>query len=577
MIEQVLDQQRRNILAEERGLLSGLLTALTRLRAPDQDQEAVSHSLAQLGEMFLLVVVGEFNAGKSAVINALLGARILEEGVTPTTSRIGLLRLGSAVTREVKAAGLEIITAPVEVLGELNIVDTPGTNAVLRDHEALTRQFVPRSDLVLFVTSADRPFTESERAFLDTIREWGKKVVVVVNKADILEGPRDVGEVLDFVKEKATTLLGHSPEVYAVSARQALRGKAEADDALLSGSGFPALERFLTETLDETERVRLKLLNPLGVGLRVLAQAEQVIEDRLALLSDDFAAIEEIDGQLDLFSEDLARDFRFRLADVETVLLDMERRGNVFFEETLRLGRILDLLNRERIRDQFEQQVVADLPRVVERRVDEIVDWTVASELKQFKAISELLRRRQATHAERMVGHVDGVFETDRVQLLEDVRRQAQRAVESFDHAEEARRLAASVRDIVAGAALLQVGAIGLGAAVTALATTTFADVTGVMAAGALSILGLLLLPARRQTAHRQLRTRVAVMRETLMATLSASFDRERERGRARLLEAIAPYSRFVRAEGERLRGQRQELAELRGQLEALRVRIESL
>jgi small GTP-binding protein len=577
MIEQVLDQHRRDILAEERRLLSALLTTLAQLRAPQEDQEAVSHSLAQLGEMFLLVVVGEFNAGKSAVINALLGDRILDEGVTPTTSRIGLLRYGPAVGREAKGASLDIITAPVEVLRELNVVDTPGTNAVLRDHEALTREFVPRSDLVIFVTSADRPFTESERAFLATIRDWGKKVVVVVNKADILETSRDLADVLGFVKEKAAAWLGLSPEIHAVSARQALRGKAERDDALLSASGFGVLERFLTETLDQTERVRLKLLNPLGVGLRVLTQAEQVAKARLSLLDDDFAALEEIDGQLDLFCEDLARDFRFRLADVETVLLDLERRGNAFFEDTLRLGRIIDLLNRERIRDQFEQKVVADLPRVVERRVDEIVDWMVASELKQFRAISELLRCRQAAHAERMVGHIDGAFESDRVRLLEEVRRQAQRAVESFDHAEEARRLAASVRDIVAGAALLQVGAIGLGAAVTALATTTFADVTGVMAAGALSILGLLLLPARRQTAHRQLRARVAVMRETLMATLSSSFDGELERSRGRILEAIAPYSRFVRSEGERLRGQRGELTALRSELEALKARIESL
>ena len=69
-----------------------------------------------------------------------------------------------------------MITAPVEMLREINIVDTPGTNAVRREHEALTREFVPRSDLVLFITSADRPFTESERAFLQSIREWGKKV-----------------------------------------------------------------------------------------------------------------------------------------------------------------------------------------------------------------------------------------------------------------------------------------------------------------------------------------------------------------------------------------------------------------
>ena len=83
--------------------------------------------------------------------------------------------------------GVEETTAPAEILRTVAIVDTPGTNAVLREHEALTRDFLPRADLVLFVTSADRPYTESERAFLEAIREWGKKVVLVLNKADLLE------------------------------------------------------------------------------------------------------------------------------------------------------------------------------------------------------------------------------------------------------------------------------------------------------------------------------------------------------------------------------------------------------
>src|ERR671910_581997 len=63
---------------------------------------------------------------------------------------------------------------PAAILRDLAVVDTPGTNAIVRQHEALTREFVPRADLVLFVTSADRPFTESERELLAAIGEWGK-------------------------------------------------------------------------------------------------------------------------------------------------------------------------------------------------------------------------------------------------------------------------------------------------------------------------------------------------------------------------------------------------------------------
>ena len=92
-----------------------------------------------------------------------------------------------------------MITAPAPLLREIHIVDTPGTNAIMREHEAITAEFVPRSDLVLFVTSADRPFTETERAFLEQVRGWGKKIVIVINKIDILDGERQVEEVTAFV------------------------------------------------------------------------------------------------------------------------------------------------------------------------------------------------------------------------------------------------------------------------------------------------------------------------------------------------------------------------------------------
>ena len=90
---------------------------------------------------------------------------------------------------------MRIVTAPVELLRDVHVVDTPGTNAIIREHERITADFVPRSDLVLFVTSADRPFTETERAFLEQVRGWGKKVVIVINKIDILEDEQQVADV----------------------------------------------------------------------------------------------------------------------------------------------------------------------------------------------------------------------------------------------------------------------------------------------------------------------------------------------------------------------------------------------
>ena len=189
----VLSKQEQELRAREQELLERLATALARFGSDvaTDDLRRFQEAREQLTGLFLLVIAGEFNSGKSSFINALLGQRVLPEGVTPTTDRINILRHGPEVSEQLREAYLLERTHPAEVLREINIVDTPGTNAIIRRHEELTRDFIPRSDLVLFVTSADRPFTESERAFLEQIREWGKKIVFIVNKIDILTQPGD--------------------------------------------------------------------------------------------------------------------------------------------------------------------------------------------------------------------------------------------------------------------------------------------------------------------------------------------------------------------------------------------------
>ena len=219
----ILSRREQEIRVREQELLQRLATALERFGSDvaADDLRRFQEAREQLSGLFLLVIAGEFNSGKSSFINALLGERVLPEGVTPTTDRINVLRHGPEVSEQLREAYLLERTHPAEVLRELNIVDTPGTNAIIRRHEELTRDFIPRSDLVLFVTSADRPFTESERGFLEQIREWGKKIVFIVNKIDILTRPEERDEVVRYVRENATSLLGESPEIFAASSRQA--------------------------------------------------------------------------------------------------------------------------------------------------------------------------------------------------------------------------------------------------------------------------------------------------------------------------------------------------------------------
>ena len=574
MLEPILNAEQGELLQEERSLLAEVNAGLERNETPAEDLSALVDSVGQLDELFLLVVVGEFNAGKSALINALLGREVLAEGVTPTTSKIHHIGWGEELTREPMGSVGERITAPVETLRQLTIVDTPGTNALDRAHEALTTDYVPRADLVLFVTSSDRPLSESERIFLEAIRQWGKKVAMVVNKIDILRSEDEVAEVVTYVSQNAGRLLGVDPEIFPVSA---LRAAEAEDEAARTASGLPAVETFLSDTLDSGELLRLKLGNPLGVASHLLNGVLEKVNSLLELLSDDLRTIDDIELQTGTWAEDVRREFELRLSDIDNVLFGMEQRGTEFFDNTLRLSRLPKLFDKSELKTRFESEVVADAPEVVEAKVDSLIDWLVDSELAHWQNVVNHVNRRVATHADRMVGEVGGRFEADRGRLLETVGRAARDGLASYDRAGEAQRMAEDVQKAVTSTAVLEVGAVGLGAAVALAASSTAADITGLTAAGLMAALGLFVLPHRRRRAKAELKQKIATLRRELMAALTAHFDREAERGRQRLAETIAPYTRFVRSESERLAGERDQLENLSERVAEMTARVEGL
>jgi len=574
VLEPILTDEQRELLTAERELLAEVTAGLERSDTPADDLRALADSVSQLDELFLLVVVGEFNAGKSALINALLGQAVLAEGVTPTTSKIHHIGWGEKLAREPLGSVGERITAPVESLRQLTIVDTPGTNALDRAHEALTTDYVPRADLVLFVTSSDRPLSESERVFLEAIRQWGKKVAMVVNKIDILRSEDEVAEVVAYVSENASRLLGLHPEIFPMSA---LRAAEAEDEAARATSGLPAVEAYLNDTLDSGELLRLKLGNPLGVATHLLGGALESIEGRLELLGDDLHTIDDIERQTETWSVDIRREFELRLSDIDNALHGMEQRGTEFFDDTLRLNRLPKLFDKSELKKRFENEVVADAPEAVEAKVDSLIDWLVDSELGHWQNVVNHVNRRVATHANRMVGEVGGRFEADRARLLDTVGRAARDGLASYDRDGEAQRMAENVQRAVTSTAVLEVGAVGLGAAVALAASSTAADITGLTAAGLMAALGLFVLPHRRRRAKTELKQKIAALRRELMTALTAHFDREAERGRHRLDETIAPYTRFVRSESERLESDRVSLTGFSERVGELTARVEDL
>jgi small GTP-binding protein len=551
----LVDPAQQEIVREERRILNELRTSLVRFGASDEKMAPLERSIEQLDELFLLVVVGEFNSGKSAFINALAGQRLMEEGVTPTTAQVTPVRID-----------------------DINIVDTPGTNAIIREHEQITSEFVPRADLVLFVTSADRPFTETERLFLERIRDWGKKLVVVINKIDILAGEKEAGEVRSYVADNARRLLGVTPEVFPVSARAAFRAKS-GEPELWASSGFEPLERYIKSTLDQAARTQLKLMNPLGVGAALIDRYAIATRERIGALRADLALLDDVESQLGLFERDMTREFEGRMASVDNVLLEMERRGHDFFDDTMRIGRMIDLLNRSRVQEGFERQVVADAPQQIERRVTELIDWLVDADFRQWQRITKHLADRRRAFRDRIVGQPQDdeesrPFHDERRRMVETVGRAAQTVVETYDRRREASQLADGARNAVAAAAAAGAGALGLGTLIAIAATTAAADVTGILLASVVAALGFFVIPARRSKAKAEMRKKIGDVRTRLSAALRAQFQEEIGRSTARLRESVAPYSRFVRAEGEKLQETETRLAQLKTELDRVRQRV---
>ncbi len=571
----ILTNQHEELLKAERSVLNELQLALVRFDASPEDQTTLKDSLEQLDEFFLLVVVGEFNAGKSAFINALLGQELLKEGVTPTTMQVNMLRYAEKTERIVMNENLHVLGAALDFLKDVSIADTPGTNAIIRKHELITARFVPRADLGLFITSADRPFTESERAFLEQIRDWGKKIVIVVNKIDILHAQADLAEIETFVADNARALLGITPEVFPVSARAALQAKTGQPE-LWQTSRFEALETYIRDNLDERNRLYLKFLNPIGVGMNLLQRYLTLAQQRLDVLKDDFSMLEDVDNHMTVYKEDMQRDFRLRIADVENILYQVEQQGQDYFDETIRLARIFDLLDKESVKRGFEEKVMGNVSEQIDRKVNDLIDWLVEANFNQWQAVTEHLAERRRQHKEHIVGDI-GSFSYDRERIMEGVGREAQRVVETYDRDEEARQLAEGTQAAVAAVAAVEISAVGLGAAIAAAATTAAADFTGILLASLIAALGLFIIPARRRQAKQDLREKMSQMRERLAQSLQAHFERELERSLQRVRDAVSPYTRFVRAEGEKLNTVKADLDSIRNDLEALKLQVDEL
>jgi small GTP-binding protein len=586
-MEQVLTRQQGELVSLERKLVIRVRDALAKADGPPADLDRLASLVNEMDELFLLVIVGEYNSGKSTFINALLGDEVFAMGDLPTTRAISILKYGDSGPPEQIAPNVQLYHYPLEVLRDLDIVDTPGTNSIERMEEEITREFVPRADLVLFVTSLLQPLTASELDFLNHIRQWGKKVVFIVNGVDRRNSDEQLDRVREYLTREITARLGTAaPTLYFISALQALKGRLASRRNGEAGSlgapipdaknEYPALERYVLQTLRETERVRLKLLTPLGVLNHLLETNIGSLDRRLTVVHEDARVLRSIRDQLEAYSKEMRSDSERYLIEVRNVLYELERRGRSWFERTIRIGNANFLRNKDAVENRFKSEVVMDAPQQIESVVHRMVDWTVQRNLRLWSSVFAELD----AHTERLrvsgalAPHGDTEFQYNREELFARLREPVERRLSEFDTEDEARGIVDSVKAAVAQTFGVNVLALGLGALFVTAFTTAALDVTGVLTATIFAIAGWLIIPARRRHLISDFESKIAKLNEDLAVLLRNKFEEQLGRYEVQLLEVIAPYERFLETERLRLEGGLTELRSADNEVKALERRV---
>jgi small GTP-binding protein len=553
IFDSVVDANVQALLRREERLLVELRETLDREQA--DERRRVDELIATLEDLFTIVIVGEFNAGKSSLINALFGEKLRTEGPIPVDDVISVLRYGEQASQKRVTDYVLEQFYPIEFLRNITLVDTPGTNSIVQRHQEITQDYVPRADLVLFVTSIDRPLSESERRFLEYIREWGKKVVFVLNKIDT-KADSEVDVVLDYLKTNTRAIFGFDPVIYPVAAKLALEAKTGgATPRDWTRSRFEKLEDYIFQVLSEKERVRIKLTAPLETILSLAKKQFKMIESRRQLLATDKERIDSISEQLGRSREDLVSNFRQFVVRIDNLLMDLERRGLDFLDRYVRIQHVMMLRDASRFREEFERQVFQGWKGSIDTTIQEAVDWLVKENMKLWNGTVDSFHRRAEQDAknDEIIGKVGREFAYNREEVYSRMRQHAEQRLSAYDVNVESRRIIDNAMRAVLHSFGLGAGALGLGYLLTTAVSSTAVDVTGLTAATMLLVTSFLILPYKRSKAKEEFRRRI----EELRAQLSESMDRESTTEIDRMLRGITsafePYQRFYALESEKI------------------------
>lgn len=560
---------------------------------------------------FLVVVIGEFNAGKSTFINALLGDDLLAMGITPTTEAIHLIRYGETVTRvpNIREDGIYEWTHPNTGAQGVSLVDTPGTGSVFQRHETTAKAFLHRSDLVIFVISAKRAFSQTERLYLDLARGYGKKIILVVNQVDLLE-PNEQQDVRRFVERQAEELLDIKPLIFMVSAKEGLKTararsgmgaavsvvNSDGADSIPDGvppvladtSGMGAVRAHLQGVYNQAPPAKQKLLAQLDLAERVVKQYLDHVKVNADLVGADRQKAEDVQRELEQQSGALSGQLAAARAQIDGVFEGMRLRGLNFINQNLSPRRFGRPLSREALQAQFQEEVVGRALRDIETASGNYINALIDQSRQYWRGVIDRLNQLQQLMDQELAGLDSGIYAEQREALQEAIRI-AESELKSYSSGKVIGEMQSIFRTNLNGFALwagtaiigfivsvLAIAApgpiIGAGAAVLAPVVFLAAPIAAIGGVAAVRYL-------RRVTeqSKRELNTRIDQIEKTYHEALDELTQKERSRLTDYGSQVLMPIFSRLEVLSERYNAQQSKLRSFHDQVTSLRTSITAI
>jgi tRNA U34 5-carboxymethylaminomethyl modifying GTPase MnmE/TrmE len=506
-------------LRSQLGTTLGSLVALAhQIGAPEDTLRNLQNLVTKLGEPFLFVVVGEVKAGKSSLLNALFGREFCKVDVLPATDRIYEFKYGETDHDVQISDHITALYRRIDFLKDFNIVDTPGTNTIVANHQEITENFVPMADLIVFVFAVTNPWAASAWDFLRLIgQQWKKNIVFVVQQAD-LRDPHEVEIVSRHLDQTVLQILGTSCPIFAVSAKKALLAKTSSNvdrDKLWSESHLGALEDWITKTVSQSEER--------GGKLRSVAQTAQVVagglrarlQGSLDMLKSDQEKLASIRNTFDSRKTQSQRQIGGVIREIEQAYDACRERGEKELEERLTFFKTVKMVfSGSRWEKDFQDKVESEVKKEVQTKIEHALSLLESDLRSMWQDLQDKVNVEFGSETKKQVRAVMPGFLTQRQEVLQKLQLTLLEQMSDARIKEQLQRLfGETARWLRVPTSVAAAG--GIATVIAALTHTALLDVTGTVA-GVAALTGTLYAVWRRKKTLRQYRDQMTEKRRDL-------------------------------------------------------------